>query len=49
MTHLSSKEKNNEYDENEVEHDNTLDKVKSLLSANLSKQELYIIKFMLII
>ena len=45
MLHLNFEENNNEYDENEVEHDNTLDKVKSLLSANLSKQELYIIKF----
>ena len=45
MLHLNFEENNNEYDENEVEHDNTLDKVKSLLSANLSKQELYIVKF----
>ena len=45
MLHLNFEENNNEYDENEVEHDNTLEKVKSLLSANLSKQELYIIKF----
>ena len=45
MIHLSSKEKNNEYDENEIEHDKTLYKIKSLLSQNLSKQEQYIIKF----
>ena len=45
MLHLNFEENNNEYYENEVEHVNTLDKVKSLLSANLSKQELYIVKF----
>ena len=45
MFHLSSKEKNNEYDENEVEHDKTLYKIKSLQSQNLSKQEQCIIKF----
>ena len=45
MIRLSFKENNNEYDENEDEHDKTFDKIKSLLSESLSKQEHYIKKF----